>query len=168
MAVGLAEAARLTGRNQSTIHRAMKTGKLSFTRTPAGERQIEIAELERVFPLRGAMAQAVQSHSAQAGESVPALQLIEHQAATIADLHATIRDLQRRLDAESEERRRVQERLTGLLTHRQAGSVPATGSADVSDVRRPWWRRWRRWRLQSGWGAKGHQTGPATPAVRQW
>jgi hypothetical protein len=34
----------------------------------------------------------------------------------------------------------VQERLTGLLTHRQAGSVPAAGSG--SAVGRPWWRRW--------------------------
>ena len=29
--VGLSEAAKLTGRNQTTIHRATKTGRLSFT-----------------------------------------------------------------------------------------------------------------------------------------
>ena len=32
-AIGLAEAARLTGKNQSTIHRAMKLGRLSTPRT---------------------------------------------------------------------------------------------------------------------------------------
>ena len=52
----------------------------------------------------------------------------------------TIRDLRARLDAESEERRRVQERLTGLLTHRQAGSVPAV----MPRAWAPWWRRWFR------------------------
>jgi hypothetical protein len=58
---------------------------------------------------------------------------------------ATIRDLRTRLDTEVEERRRVQERLTGLLTHRQAGSVPAVQRLEaVSNLQRPWWRRWFR------------------------
>jgi len=58
--------------------------------------------------------------------------LIETQAATIADLRA-------RLDREAEERRRLSERLTGLLTHRRAGSVPS-----IPAPRAPWWRRWMR------------------------
>jgi hypothetical protein len=51
-AIGLAEAARLTGKNQSTIHRAMKAGWLSYTKGEAGERKVDVAELERVFGLR--------------------------------------------------------------------------------------------------------------------
>ena len=47
--VGLKEASRLTGKNQSTIHRAMKTGKLSFTVNDSGERIIDTSELNRVF-----------------------------------------------------------------------------------------------------------------------
>jgi hypothetical protein len=47
--VGLKEAARLTGKNQSTIHRAMKSGKLSYKVNDSGERIIDIAELDRVF-----------------------------------------------------------------------------------------------------------------------
>lgn len=31
-----------------------------------------------------------------------------------------------------------------LLKHRQAGSVPSVPKGEVSDVRRPWWRRWFR------------------------
>jgi hypothetical protein len=75
--IGLSEAARLTGRNQSTIHRAMKTGRLSYTKDAAGERRIDTAELDRVFGMRhgpngasagsngataDAMAQPVASH----------------------------------------------------------------------------------------------------------
>jgi predicted site-specific integrase-resolvase len=50
--IGLSEAARLAGRNQSTIHRAMKAGRLSYTTDEAGERRVDVAELERVFGIR--------------------------------------------------------------------------------------------------------------------
>jgi hypothetical protein len=49
--IGLSEAARLVGKNQSTIHRAMKAGRLSYTTGPAGERRIDTAELARVFAI---------------------------------------------------------------------------------------------------------------------
>src|SRR4051812_7214377 len=45
--VGLKQAAELTGKNQSTIHRAMKSGKLSFRVDDSGQRLIDPAELER-------------------------------------------------------------------------------------------------------------------------
>src|SRR4051795_12694965 len=72
-AVGLSEAAKLTGRNQSTIHRAMKMGRLAFTVADSGERRIDVAELERAFGLKGsarpdAIAQPIQSNAVQAGE----------------------------------------------------------------------------------------------------
>ena len=50
--VGLKRAAELTGKNQSTIHRAMKAGRLSFTSSEAGERLVDTAELHRVFPIK--------------------------------------------------------------------------------------------------------------------
>ena len=157
-AVGLAEASRLTGKNVSTIHRAMKVGRLSYTMSAAGERQIEVAELERVFGLKfqssgnldggnGAMpgidAGSMRRNSAHRGEIAALHRLIDAQAATITDLRATIRtheagldDLRHRLDASEAERRQLSERLTGLLPHRQAGSVPSVA------LRLPWWRRW--------------------------
>jgi hypothetical protein len=45
--IGLKQAAEMTGRNQSTIHRAMKNGKLSYTVDDNGQRWIDPAELER-------------------------------------------------------------------------------------------------------------------------
>jgi hypothetical protein len=152
MQVGLRQAARMTGRNQSTVHRAMQTGRLSFTVNEAGERRIDVAELERVFGIKspqgetavingasgGAVAHAVQSHAAHTGEIAVLERLLAEREASIVRQDETIRDLRSRLDAEVAERRRVQERLTGLLTHRQAGSVPAV----MPRVRKPWWRRW--------------------------
>jgi predicted site-specific integrase-resolvase len=50
--VGLSEAAKLTGRNQTTIHRAMKTGRLCYTADETGSRRIDTAELDRVFGIK--------------------------------------------------------------------------------------------------------------------
>ena len=50
--VGLKKAAYLTGKNQSTIHRAMTDGRLSFTKNEIGERIIETSELNRVFEIK--------------------------------------------------------------------------------------------------------------------
>ena len=80
-------------------------------------------------------------------EAIRALQgVLEERDRTIAAHEATIRDLRARLDSEVEERRRVQERLTALLTHRQTGSVPSVQRPEttVSTLRVPWWRRWFR------------------------
>jgi hypothetical protein len=52
--------------------------------------------------------------------------------------------LRRRLDDSEVERRRVQERLTALLTHRQTGSVPVVQRAERASVPAPWWRQWFR------------------------
>jgi hypothetical protein len=42
--IGLRAAARLCGKNQSTIHCALKTGRLSYTLGEGGERRIDVAE----------------------------------------------------------------------------------------------------------------------------
>ena len=128
--MGLRAAARMTGRNQSTIHRAMKNGRLSYTLNEAGERQIDVAELERVFGIRSpgadvpmingasgqAVAPAVQSNAGHAGETAVLERLLADREATIADLRESNRYLRDRIDS-----------LFALLTDR-----------------RPWWRRWFR------------------------
>ena len=53
MLVGLNEAARLAGKDQSTITRAYQAGRLSFTKDARGNPMFDPAELERVYgPLR--------------------------------------------------------------------------------------------------------------------
>ena len=53
MQVGLNEAARLAGKDQSTITRAYQAGRLSFTKDARGNPMFDPAELERVYgPLR--------------------------------------------------------------------------------------------------------------------
>lgn len=50
MELSLVQAASLTGRSKSTIHRAIKSGKLSASRRDDGSYSISPAELFRVFP----------------------------------------------------------------------------------------------------------------------
>ena len=165
-AIGLAEAARLTGKNQSTIHRAMRTGRLSYTKDEAGERRIEVAELARVFGIKGTHSASTPSdngaspsndagnhasHDTQGGELAVLQRLLDDRDRTVADLREA-------------DRARVQERLTGLLTHCQAGSVPAdepaampgdekpvtrkrvsdggSGGGAPTRLRPPWWQWW--------------------------
>jgi len=143
----LGQAACAVGKSKPTIARAIQNGRLSASRTDSGTFVIDPAELHRVFQVAGngagTMKQTVPGEPD--GTSQEALRverdrlLIERE-----DLRETIRDLRQRLDGESEERRRAQERLTALLTLRQSGSVPAVSSPNLTGPRGPWWRRWFR------------------------
>jgi excisionase family DNA binding protein len=47
--VSISEAAKLVGRDRKTLYRAIKEGRLSATQDATGARQVDIAELVRVF-----------------------------------------------------------------------------------------------------------------------
>jgi hypothetical protein len=135
MSYTLGSAARATGKSKATIHRAIKTGRLSATRTPTGGWSIDASELQRVFPETAETGSATVPlrQTATLGETpngfdgtaleTAALRLL------IAEQHETIRDLRARLDAAAE----LQRMTLGLLTDRRT---------------RPrgflWWRRWAR------------------------
>lgn len=140
--VGLHEAARLVGRNRSTLHRAMKDGRLSYSLDETGERRVDVAELERVFGARVARsngAETMRSNDSQRRE-------IEVLHRLVAEQEGTIRDLRQRLDASEEdrragdeERRRMLTQLTALLDDKReppAAEPPAP---------RPWPRRVLGW-----------------------
>jgi len=46
----MTEAAKLTGKQRQTIHKAIKEGRISAVRSEAGEWRIDPAELFRVYP----------------------------------------------------------------------------------------------------------------------
>ena len=111
----------------------MKTGRLAYTVGTAGERQIDTAELDRVFGIKinGAIpatdAHASKGNVTQERELAALRQQLD-------DRDATIRDLRARLDRSEEERRSVQGQLTALLSD-QRPSAP---------VQRRSWLPWRR------------------------
>ena len=50
MKYSLSEAAKATGKNKTTIQRAIKNGKISASKGDSGSYEIEPSELHRVFP----------------------------------------------------------------------------------------------------------------------
>lgn len=50
MSYSLNDAAKATGKSKTTIHRALKSGKISASKTDSGAYAIEPSELHRVFP----------------------------------------------------------------------------------------------------------------------
>ena len=111
MSYTLGQAARATGKSKPTIARAIQTGKVSAARGDDGNYEIDPAELHRVYPVIG-------KTNGQAQRSEPGPndgQASEYLLARVAEQADTIRDLRTRLDAESEERRKVQVQLTAVL-----------------------------------------------------
>ena len=144
----LSEAARLVGRDVSTLHRAMAKGRLSYTKDANGKRCLDPAELERVFgaligkPISGHEGNgadpernapdSMRGNEAQSAKTVRRIEpqpsdserIIAAQRETIAHQAESIRHLRSLLETEVEERRRLLALLTG--------------------PRVPWWRRWFR------------------------
>lgn len=70
MKYSLSEAAKATGKNKTTIQRAIKNGKISASKGDSGSYEIAPSELHRVFPPVAAQrdAQHQQSNDMQQGE----------------------------------------------------------------------------------------------------
>ena len=129
MKYSLSEAAKATGKNKTTIQRAVKSGKISAAKGDSGSYEIDPSELHRVFPPAVAQrdAQHLQSNDTQQeniafsnGNLARVLELekelavaheradgLEAQKDQMAD---TISDLRKRLDSS-------EGRVTALLTN---------------------------------------------------
>jgi hypothetical protein len=130
MPYSLTEAAVATGHNRSAIWKAIKRGTLSASRDAAtGRWQVEAAELHRVFPAAmPPIAQGTAGNGEETAETTKTAVLraqLEAERARAAVLEGVVDDLRRRLDAESEERRRLTMVLADMRT-------PAP-------MRRAWW-----------------------------
>jgi hypothetical protein len=106
----LNQAAKETGRSKSTIHNAIKDGKLSAHRRDDGVFEIDASELHRVFPQNTKVVE-----TGTDTERLLLQQKIEFLERELTIKDDFVRELSRRLDSESEERKR----LTLLLTHEQ-------------------------------------------------
>lgn len=102
MGLTLRQAAELSGTSRSTIHRALKSGKLSGGRLEDGAWDIDPSELARVFPwdvIEPAQRDAAGQERNASGEREAVLavrvEMLEHQLDRERD---TIEDLRKRLD----------------------------------------------------------------------
>ncbi len=99
MSLSVKEAADLVGMTKTAIFKAIKVGKISAVKDVNGEWQIEPVELFRVYP-----PVSDSSRKPSAPSSQPAIDSLQRENELLRD---TVNDLRRRLDAESEERRRL-------------------------------------------------------------
>jgi hypothetical protein len=116
----LGTAAIATGKSKTTIHRAIKSGKISAFRREDGTFEIDPSELHRVFePVTSNV--TLKQRVTENVTDVTALikqenEFLKQQLDKEREIyHQTLTMLERRLDSETEERRR----LTLLLTHQQ-------------------------------------------------
>jgi hypothetical protein len=106
----LGTAAKATGKNKSTIHRAIKSGKISAIRDANGSYEIDPAELHRVFPPvagNGSEQPDMQQHATQSETLVLQREL------------EILRDERERERSQSErERQQLQDTITDLQKDR--------------------------------------------------
>lgn len=143
--VTLTQAAKLTGRARSTLHRACVSGRISYTRGEDGARMIDVAELERAYgPLRKPTAErndapVVRRGDAHHAEMRAQQALVEQREAhlieRIDELRMRVQELRADRDSwktEAESWRTQAERL--LLTTTRERADPETKRAG-------WWSR---------------------------
>ena len=118
----------------------MKKGRLSFKVNSAGERRIDAAELDRVFP-RDAPRQ--DGHAMTLSDTRQELAIrYEAEREKNEELRRTVEDLRRRLDDSEAERRRVTDEWR-VMTEQSRALLTDQRTPLPAPVRRSWWP-WRR------------------------
>src|SRR4051794_16761927 len=130
----LGEAARTVHRSKSTLSKAIKSGRLSVMGRDNGSYQIDAAELYRVFaPNSSGNPEIERSATPEANGRTALLETeIAGLRATLTQVESERDDLRRRLDEETQERRR----LTAILTDQRSAPAPSSQSRG--------WRFWQR------------------------
>ncbi len=142
MSYTLGTAAKATGLSKATMHRAIKSGRISATRHEDGSYTIDPAELHRVFPPvsegdgdgNGAVRRS-ETHAGTA-ETVETALLNAKLEAEIAGLKELLRVHKEQVDDLRTERDRLLGQVESahrLLTHHQTTSTP--------EPKRFWWFR---------------------------
>jgi hypothetical protein len=127
----LGQAARLCGRGKTTLTRAIRSGRLSASRRDDGGYLINVAELERVFPLAAVAETGDAAHHATP-DATAALEAEINGLRQIGEL------LRRELDDVREDR----DRWRGQAERLALGPPNATPSATPNATAKPpWWRR---------------------------
>ena len=124
MALSLIQSAALTGRSKSTIHRAIKTGKLSATRNDDGSYSIDPAELFRAYPkeptepANTGQSATPKEPPVSAPNDAALLQLkVDMLTVQLEREQETVSDLRKRLD-------RAEDRLLALTAQPQSSAAP--------------------------------------------
>lgn len=125
--VSISEAARLTGKSRTTLHRLIKTGVLSTCHGARNSRMVDVSELIRVFgPLEHRASEQVTAQVAEHSETGSSVQN-EH---VIAQLRQEVEHLKTLVSAKESHIDSLKQAML-LIEHTHAGDSP-------------WWKFWKR------------------------
>lgn len=130
--VSISEAARLTGKSRTTLHRLIKTGELSTCAGVRNSKMIDISELVRVFG-ELEMPASVQVKE-QAGEQHVTVQNTA-EAQVVNSLKQEVEHLRSLVSAQESHIESLKQAML-LLEHKKEQSESLSPT--------PWWRFWRR------------------------
>lgn len=137
--VGLSKAAEMTGKATSTIHRAIIAGRLSCRKNEAGEREIDTAELNRVFPIINPegkprnIAPDVAGNDAQLIEIKAQLSIMSERVEFLKDKVEFLREAREDLKRERDDWKKQAERATLLLGAVQKAADPDTPAQPIQE-----------------------------------
>ena len=117
------EAAKLAGKDRKSIYRAIKSGRLSATKTEGGGTQIDVAELERCFGAlgRGHGSATVALPQSATGEETARIAALEAECRLLREALESEKRLTDAKDAHIEDLRNAVRRLEDK---RPAGNSP--------------------------------------------
>lgn len=125
--VSISEAARLTGKSRTTLHRLIKTGELSTCYGNRNARMVDVSELLRVFgPLKQRPPEQVSgqpSERSDTGVSTQGEQVIEQLRQEVEHLKTLVSAKDSHIDS-------LKQAML-LLEHKHTGDSP-------------WWKFWKR------------------------
>ena len=125
--ISISEAARLTGKSRTTLHRLIKTGELSTCHGARNARLVDVSELIRVFgPLEHRSSEQV---AAQVSEH-PDTGISPQSEQVIAQLRQEVEHLKTLVSAKDSHIDSLKQAML-LIEHRHTGDSP-------------WWKFWKR------------------------
>ena len=112
MKYSLSDAAEATGKNKTTIQRAIKSGKISARKGASGAYEIDPAELHRIFP--PATTQPDAQHHKSNGTQQPLVALEASALTRISELEKELAVAQSRTISLEEQRQQMSETIEDL------------------------------------------------------
>jgi len=125
--ISISEAARLTGKSRTTLHRLIKTGELSTCHGARNARMVDVSELIRVFgPLEHRPSEQVPAQDSEhSGTGVSA-----QNEQVIAQLRQEVEHLKTLVSAKDSHIDSLRQAML-LIEHKHTGDSP-------------WWKFWKR------------------------
>ncbi|HDR2700778.1 TPA: helix-turn-helix domain-containing protein [Enterobacter asburiae] len=125
--ISISEAARLTGKSRTTLHRLIKTGELSTCHGARNARMVDVSELIRVFgPLEHRPSEQVTAQGSEhSGTGVSA-----QNEQVIAQLRQEVEHLKTLVSAKDSHIDSLRQAML-LIEHKHTGDSP-------------WWKFWKR------------------------